>query len=68
MWKSRDIINYVAPFLSTFRIIYWIEQLSWDAYIIVYYVAIFFIFMVLIDFVYVAYCYKARKFPFLWPV
>ena len=68
VWKAKEIIRYVASFFSTFRLVYWLERVSWDVYIIIYYVSIFLLFLILIDFIYVAYCYKQRKFPFLWPI
>ena len=58
----------MTQFLSTFRLVYWLEKMSWDVYIIIYYVCIFLLFLIIIDFVYVAYCYKNRKFPFIWPI
>jgi hypothetical protein len=68
VWKAPTIINYISPVLSTFRITYWLEYVSWDVYIIVYYISIFLIFFIIINFIYVAYCFKQRKFPFTWPV
>ena len=48
--------------------VYWLEFVSLDIYIIVYYVTIFFLFFIIINFIYVAYCFKQRKFPFTWPI
>ena len=62
------MIQYISQVLSTFRVVYWLEKTTWNVYIIIYYVCIFLIFLVLIDFIYVAYCYRNRKFPFAWPV
>lgn len=47
---------------------YWLEQVSWDVYVIVYYIAIFLLFFILINFIYVAYCFRQRRFPFTWPI
>ena len=54
--------------MSTFRLVYWLEFVSLDIYIIVYYVTIFFLFFIIINFIYVAYCFRQRKFPFTWPI
>jgi len=58
----------VSEVLSTFRIVYWLKKLSWDVYIIIFYVCIFLIFLIVIDFLYVAYSYKHRKLQFMWPI
>ena len=68
MWKSETIIKYLSEILSTFRIIYWIKKLTFDIYIIIFYVTIFLIFLIMIDFIYVAYSFKNRKFQFIWPI
>lgn len=54
--------------LSTFRLVYWLERSSWDIFIIIYYATIFKVFFVIITFIYVAYCFRQRKFPFTWPI
>jgi hypothetical protein len=61
-------MKYVSEIFNTFRIVYWLEKVSFDVYIIIYYVCIFLIFVVIIDFIYVAYSYNQRKFAFIWPI
>jgi hypothetical protein len=58
----------VSQILSTFRVVYWLERVSFDIYIIVYYVCIFLIFFTIINMAYVAYCFRQKKFPFTWPI
>lgn len=67
-WKSDDVVSYFAQFLGTFRIVYWLQKLSWDVYIIIFYICIFLVFIVIIDFLYVAISFKHKKFSFMQPI
>jgi hypothetical protein len=53
---------YLSQILNTFRVVYWLKKLTFDIYIIIFYVCIFLIFLIIIDFIYVAYSFKNRKF------
>ena len=68
IWKAPSVINIISPILSTFRIVYWLEKVNWNIYIIIVYVCVFLIFFIAVNFIYVAYCYSQRKFPFAWPI
>ena len=46
----------------------WLKKLSWDVYLIIFYICIFLVFLVIIDFLYVAISYKHRKINFMQPV
>ena len=65
---AKDVVQYFAQFLSTFRIVYWLERLSWDVYIIIFYICVFLVFVIIIDFLYVAISYRHKKFSFTQPV
>ena len=42
--------------------------MTWDIYVILFYVSIVLIFFIIINFIYVAYSFRQRKFPFTWPI
>lgn len=63
-WGAKDVVSYFAQFLSTFRIVYWLKKLSWDVYIIIFYILIFLVFVIIIDFLYVAISYRHKKVSF----
>eukprot|EP00347_Sterkiella_histriomuscorum_P000937 403373955 len=67
-WKADSVVSYFAQFLGTFRIVYWLQKLSWDVYIIIFYIAIFLVFIIIMDFLYVAISFKHKKFSFMQPV
>jgi len=58
----------ISPILSTFRLVFWLERVTWDIYIIIFYVAVFLLFFLAVNFIYVSYCFSQRKFPFAWPL
>ncbi len=67
-WNADSVVNFFTEFLSTFRIVYWLQKLSLDVYIIIFYICIFLVFLVIIDFLYVAISYKHKRFSFMQPI
>ena len=63
-WKANDVVSYFAQFLSTFRIVYWLQKLSWEVYIIIFYIVVFLVFVIINDFLYVAISYRHKKLSF----
>jgi hypothetical protein len=62
------VITYFTSFLSTFRVVYWLKSLSWDVYLIIFYICVFLVFLIVIDFIYVAIFFRMRRLNFMQPV
>ena len=60
--------DYLSNFLNSLRFVFWLEKLSWDVFIIAFYMGIFVVFLIIVDFLYVSYSYKTKKFSFVWPM
>ena len=60
-WGAPSVVSYFAQFLCSFRVVYWLRRLSWDVYIIIFYIIIFLVFVVIIDFLYVAISFRQKK-------
>lgn len=54
--------------MSTFRVVYWLEGLKWDIYIIIFYVCLFLVFVILLDFLYISISFKLKKLNFSQPI
>jgi hypothetical protein len=67
-WGRQSVLTYFTQFLSTFRIVYWLERLSWNVYIIIFYVVLFLVFLVLFDFLYVSITFRMKKLSFQQPI
>lgn len=67
-WKSVGVVTYISQFFQTFRIVIWLEKLTWDVYVIIFYIIVFLIFVIVIDFVYVVISFKHKKFSFMQPI
>lgn len=67
-WQSEGVVQYLSEFLQTFRIVYWLEKLTWDVYVIILYICIFLIFLVIIDFLYVSISFKHKRYSFMQPI
>lgn len=68
IWKADSVVYYFSQFFSTFRIVFWLEQLTWDVYIIIFYIALFLVFLVIMDFLYVSIAARHKKFSFMQPI
>lgn len=44
------------------------RKLSWDIYIIIFYIKVFLVFMVILNFLYVAISYRMKRLTFMQPV
>ncbi len=67
-WQSQGVVKYFSEFLETFRVVYWLEKLSFDVYVIIFYIIIFLIFVAIIDFLYVSITYKHKRYSFMQPI
>jgi len=48
--------------------VYWLQKLSWEVYIIIFYIVVFLVFVIIIDFLYVAISYRHKKLSFTQPI
>lgn len=67
-WKTEKALNYIAQFFETFRIVYWLKKLKFDIYVIIFYIVIFLVFLVILDFLYVAITFKHKRYSFAQPI
>jgi len=67
-WKGYDVDTYFQGFLQVFQIVYWAKYVDWVPYLIIFYSAVFVIFLIVIDILYAIYSFSSKKIAIMWPL
>lgn len=59
------MINYITQIVE---IDYYLKQVKWEVYLIIFYILLFILLFVKANTIYVSYSYSKKKFSFMWPV
>lgn len=59
------VINYVT---QVAEIDYYLKQVSWSIYLIIFYILLFILLFVKANTIYVSYSFSKKKYSFMWPV
>lgn len=65
-WKAESFAFYFRGFLQLFHFLYWCTVLNWLAYLIIFFVAIFLLFVLILNIIYVAYTFSRKQATMRW--
>ena len=61
------VAENMSRVVSAFRLIYWLQMITGEVYVVGFYVCVFIVFLLIIDFLYVSHNYKMKRFSYNWP-
>lgn len=59
------MINYVT---QVAEVSYYLKKVTWDVYLIIFYILLFILIFVKANTFYVSYSFSKKKYSFMWPV
>ena len=65
-WKASDFGYYFEGFLQLFHFLHWCTLLSWSAYLIIFYIAIFLLLVLILNIIYVSYSFSHKQTTMRW--
>ena len=65
-WKASGFAYYFDGFLQFFHVLHWCTLLSWNAYLIIFYIAIFLLLVLILNIIYVSYCFLHKQTTMRW--
>lgn len=69
LWNSSALFNTVGKLQQFFNFSNLYSQfITWELYLLMFYLLIVIIFLIFLDIVYVSYAFKQKKFTVLWPL
>ena len=65
-WKNGDFAVYFKGFFQIFTITYWCSLLNWVAYLIIFYIGVFFLAVIVVIIAYAAYLFSHKQLTVMW--
>ena len=67
-WRNDTFVYYFESLLFMIQIAYWVNFLTWEAYLAIYYFFIILIVFIICDIIYIGYSFSIKRFTVMWPL
>jgi len=68
-WKASEFLELVIAFMNKLNISkHFKVEINYVYYLVYFYATIFLVLLLIIDIIYVTYCFQIKKFSFTWPL